>query len=129
MRMNEPSRWALPSSDGATAFSGLLAKGQAVEVTHLAPKWLTGPVAIENDVHDRFVSWDTEALRRHSFALDDTARLEHLFDVCGCAAYGAGGCFICKAVDAQGYTGRPARHVLTMTNYGRPTEPIWLIHG
>lgn len=128
MRMNEPSGWA-SDIDGATAFRELLSKGQAVEVTHLAPKWLTGPVAIENEVYDRFVSWDTDALRRHCIALDDSARLEHLFEVCGCAAYGAGGCFICKAVDARGYAGRPERHVLTMTNYGRPTEPIWLIHG
>ena len=127
MRMNEPSRWHAP--DAIHAFTNMLAKGEAIELTHLAPKWLSGsPVAIESGTYDRFVAWDSEAQRRHGVLLEEANRLEHLFDVCGTAAYGAGGCFICKAVDARGFDGRCGRHVLTMTNYGAATEPAWLIH-
>lgn len=129
MRMNEPSPWALAGADGAKAFAEILATGQAIEVSHMAPKWLSGPVAIETEVFDRFVAWDTEALRRNSVHLEDGARLERMFDACGCAAYAAGGCFICKAVDARGYDGKQQRHVLSMSNFGRASEPKWLIHG
>lgn len=129
MKMNEPSGWPHNELDGAATFMKLLSDGHAVEVTQL-PKWMAGcKVAIDNDIHDRFVAWGTDALRRHNLALDECARLEHMLDACGCAAYGAGGCFICKAVDARGYSIRPDRHVLTMTNFGKPTEPVWLIHG
>jgi len=127
MRMNEPSRWQVPGA--ADVFTKMLATGQAVELTHLAPKWLSGrPVAVETATYDRLVAWDGEALRRHGFLLEEANRLEHLFDACGPAAYGAGGCFICKAVDARGYDGRCERHVLTMTNYGELNAPVWLIH-
>lgn len=127
MRMNEPSRWQLPGA--ADVFTNMLATGQAIELTHLAPKWLSrSPVAIEASTYDRFVAWDAEAQRRLGILLEEPNRLEHLFDVCATAAFGAGGCFICKAVDARGYDGRCDRHVLTMTNYGRPNEPLWLIH-
>lgn len=129
MRMNEPSRWSRCGTDDTNTFEQILAKGQAIEVSHLAPKWLSGPVAIETEVYDRFVAWDTQALRRNSVHLDELARLEHVFEACGCAAYGAGGCFICKAVDAKGYDGKQQRHVLSMSNFGRPSAPKWLIHG
>lgn len=130
MRMNEPSRWSFPALDGAADFARMVREGAAIDVSHRAPKWLAGSrVAIECNTYDRFVAWDNDALRKHAIALDETARIEHLFDVCGCAAFGAGGCFICRSVDAQGYTSRAQRQVLTMTNYGRPTAPLWLIHG
>lgn len=127
MRMNEPSRWQLP---GATnVFATMVATGQAIELTHLAPKWMSGsPVAVETSTYDRLVAWDGEAQRKHGVLLEEAHRLEHLFDVCGTAACGSGGCFICKAVDAQGFDGRCERHVLTMTNYGEPNQPVWLIH-
>lgn len=129
MQMNEPSRWsaARPGAAAAT-FAAILATSQAIEVTGSAPNWLRGSIAIDTDVYDRFVGWDAEALRRHHIHLDEAARLEHVFQVCGSAAYGAGGCFICKAVDSRGYGAQHARQVLTMTNYGRPAEPLWLIH-
>lgn len=127
MRMNDPARWQLPGA--SQVFTKMLAMGEAIEVTHLAPKWLSSsPVAIEAGTYDRFVAWDGEAQRRHGELLEEANRLEHLFDACGTAACGAGGCFICKAVDARGYESRCTRHVLTMTNYGAPSEPIWLIH-
>lgn len=127
MRMNEPSRWQAPGA--ADVFNKMVATGQAIELTHRAPKWLSSsPVAVEAVTYDRFIAWDGEAQRRHGVLLEETNRLEHLFEACGTAACGAGGCFICKAVDAHGYDGRLERHVLTMTNYGAPNEPIWLIH-
>lgn len=130
MKMNEPSRWEHVEATGHAEFDRLISTAQAVEVGHRAPKWLAhARVAIDVDVFDRFVEWDTEALRRHMIALDERTRLEHVFDACGCAAFGAGGCFICKAVDARGYSRQAQRHVLTITNYGRPTSPLWLIHG
>lgn len=129
MRMNEPSRWT-PTAQGTAAatFAEILSTGQAIEVTRSAPKW-AGPVAIETEVYDRFVGWDSDAQRRHLMHLDEAARLAHVFEAGGCVAYGAGGCFICKAVDSKGYLAQKKRHVLTMTNYGRPAEPLWLIHG
>ena len=128
MRINEPSRWQ--HGAGATVFGEILAKGLAVEVGHRAPKWLGNQrVAIETDVHDRFVAWDAQALRRHGAHYDETHRLEHLFEACACTAFGAGGCFVCRAVDARDYDGLRGRHVLSMTNYGSVTEPLWLIHS
>jgi len=127
MRMNEPSRWQAPGA--ADVFTKMVAAGQAIELTHLAPKWLSGsPVAVETVTYDRLVAWDGDALRRHGVLLEEAHRLEHLFDACGTAACGAGGCFICKAVDARGYDCRCERHVLTMTNYGELNAPVWLIH-
>lgn len=127
MRMNEPSRWS--GLDAATTYASILSTGQAIEVSNLAPKWLGGQVAIETEVYDRFVAWDSEALRRNSVHLDEVARLEHVFDACGCAACATGGCFICKAVDAQAYDGKRQRHILSMANFGRSGDPKWLIHG
>lgn len=127
MRMNEPSRWQLPGT--TDVFATMVATGQAIELTHRAPKWLSGsPVAVETATYDRLVAWDGEAQRKHGILLEEANRLEHLLDVCGTAACGAGGCFICKAVAARGYDGRLERHVLTMTNYGELARPVWLIH-
>ena len=127
MRMNEPSRWNMPG--GADVVAQMVANGHAIELTHLAPKWLCGrPVAVETVTYDRVVGWGAQAQRRHGVLLEESNRLEHLFSRCGAAACGAGGCFICTAVDALGYDGRAARHVLTMTNYAGATEPVWLIH-
>lgn len=127
MQMNEPSHWQL--GGGADVFTEMVASGQAIELTHLAPKWLGGcPLATESVTYDRLIAWDGEAQRRHRVLLEESNRLEHLFESCGCAAYGAGGCFVCKAVDARGYDGRLQRHVLTMTNYGVAAKPMWLIH-
>ncbi len=127
MRMNEPSRWQMPG--GPLVFSGMVADGNAVALTNAAPKWMWGrPVAVEAGMYDRFVAWDAEALRKHGLHLEEAARLEHLFEACGTAAFGAGGCFICKAVDARGYHSLCVRQVLMMTNYGRSSEPFWLIH-
>lgn len=127
MNMNDPGAWG--SGGGLAIYAQLLATGQAVELTGSAPIWMGNrPLSIEHDIYDRLVGWDTEAIRRIGIHLDEAARLEHLLDACGTAAWGMGGCFICKAVDARGYTTRKERHVLTMTNYGRATEPQWLIH-
>lgn len=127
MRMNEPTRWQVPG--GAAIVSNMVASGQAVELTHRAPKWLCGRLlAVDVQTFDRFVAWDAEAQRRHGILFEESHRLEHLFEACGIAAYGAGGCFICRAVDARALAGRSERHVLTMTNYGEPDDPVWLIH-
>lgn len=127
MRMNDPSHWRLPG--GAQVVAAMVASGHAIELTRHAPQWLGGrPVAVETGTYDRLVAWDTEAQRRHGVRLEEVNRLEQLFADCGIAAYGGGGCFISKAVDAQGLEARFERHVLTMTNYGATNEPIWLIH-
>lgn len=127
MRMNESGRWQ--HGAGSNFFGEILAKGLAVEVGHRASRWLSARrVAIETEIHDRFVAWDAQALRRHGVHYDETHRLEHLFDACGCTAFGSGGCFICRSVDARGYDSHPGRHVLSMTNFGNVTEPLWLIH-
>lgn len=90
MRMNEPSRWQMPG--GPLVFSGMVADGSAIHLTNAAPKWMCGrPVAVEAGTYDRFVAWDAEALRKHGLHLEEGARLEHLFEACGTAAFGAGG--------------------------------------
>jgi hypothetical protein len=128
MHMTEPSYWQV--TGGANVFDELVASGHVVELTHLAPQWLRGhPIAIEATVFDRLITWDAQAQQRHGLVLDESTRVEHLFEACGIAACGAGGCFICKAVDAQGRTGCIERHLLTMTNCGRASEPSWLIHS
>lgn len=127
MNMNDPGTWG--NAGGVAMYAQLLATGQAVDMTGSTPKWMGNcPLSIEHDTYDRFVGWDTEAIRRLGLHLDEAARLEHLQDACGTAAWGMGGCFICKAVNARGYVLHKQRHVLSLTNYGRPTEPPWLIH-
>lgn len=90
MRMNESSCWQLPRA--ADAFNKTVATGRAIELTHLAPKWLCDrPIAVESSTYDRLVAWDGEALRRHGVLLEKANRLEHLFDTCGTAACRADG--------------------------------------
>ncbi len=129
MRMNEPTGWPVASQERRAEFEALLKSGRAIEVTHRAPKWFSGPVAIDTSTYDRFVSWDGEAQRRLLLHLDEALRLAHLLEACGIAIGSTGGCFICKAVDATSRCEHPQREVLTLTNYGAPTEPAWLIHG
>lgn len=60
--------------------------------------------------------------------LDEAHRLEQLLEARACAAISTGGCFVCKAIDSEGYAREAQRHVLTMSNLGQRTVPIWLIH-
>lgn len=127
MRMNEPLRWN--GIAGPAEFSRMVGKGQAVDVTRRAPRWFEGqPVAIETDIYDRYVAWDGDAQRRHCVALDEDHRLEVLLGASGYAAFGAGGCFVCRAADAQDHSGRAVANVFSMTNYGRASAPLWVIH-
>jgi hypothetical protein len=68
------------------------------------------------------------ARRRHGMELDDAHRLEQLLETSACAAISTGCCFVCKAVDSEGYAREAQRHVLTMINLGQRTFPKWLIH-
>lgn len=70
MRMNEPSRWQMPG--GPLVFSGMVADGNAVDLTNAAPKWMCRrPVAVGAGTYDRFVAWDAEALRKHGLHLEE----------------------------------------------------------
>jgi len=128
MRMNEPLRWN-GGLGGPVAFANTVGNGQAVDVTRRAPRWFEGhPVAIETEVYDRYVAWDGDAQRRHCIALDEAHRLEVLLDASGYAAFGAGGCFVCRAADAQALHFRTASQVFSMTNYAQGSTPFWMIH-
>ncbi|MBC5767446.1 hypothetical protein [Ramlibacter albus] len=129
MRMNEPGRWPHGTPERLAEYEELMRSGLAVDVTHKAPKWFSGPVAIEASCYDRLVAWHAEAQRRLRLHLDEAQRLVHMLDASGIAITSTGGCFICKAVDAAGRDVQPERHVLTLTNYGGPSQPAWLIHG
>lgn len=129
MRMNEPSAWPVDAQARREQFDSMLDTGKVIEVTHRASKWFSGPVAIETTTYDRFVAWEGEAQRRHLMHLDETQRLGQLLESCGIAISSAGGCFVCKAVDACGRDARPQRQVLTLSNYGLATAPAWLVHG
>jgi hypothetical protein len=121
-------RWTASGQGCApTTFADILATGQAIEVAAAAP--LEGRVAIETETFGRFVGWDTVALRRHHVHLDEAVRLAHVLEVSGCAAYGGGCCFICKAADSRGYEPSKSRPRTHDDKYGRPAEPRWLIHG
>ena len=125
--MGEPTLWAC--REGADAFAEGISTGTFVEVTGAAPGWFRGqPVAIEVCTFDKYVAWAGSATRRLGVHLEETRRLEALLHASGCAATSAGGCFICKAVDARGFECVERRHVLTMSNFGRPASPRWLIH-
>lgn len=125
--MGEPTRWT--SSDGGDTYADAIKQGKFVEVTGTAPVWFRGqPVAIEVKTFDKYVAWDGSASRRTGLHLDEAARLESLLHASGCAAISTGGCFICKAVDAHGFDCIERRHVLSMSNFGRPSTPRWLIH-
>jgi len=126
MQMAEPTRWDAPHPG---KYADRVRDGTFVDVSGMAPGWFRGQaVAVEATIFDRFVSWDGDATRRHSLHLKETRRLEALLHASGCAAISAGGCFICKAVDARGFDCIESRHVLTMSNLGSPAAPRWLIH-
>lgn len=128
MKMNEPLNWSSSLSRLAD-FNLRIARGRAVEVTHRAPRFFGGrPIAIEADTFDRFVAWDGEALRHHSILLEEDCRLQLLLEASGNAAFGDGGCFVSKAVDARGSECRTTSRVFTMTNFGGVKDPAWLIH-
>lgn len=131
MRMNEPRSWPAAATQSPRGICEAVASGAALDVTHQAPRWICGrPVAIEASVYDRFVAWGAAALRRHGQHLDEQSRLDTLLESCGSAACcSSGGCFIFKAIDAEGYSGRIERHVLTMSNLGMPNMPEWIIHS
>lgn len=128
MQLNEPLRWTA-SGEGVQTFETMVRRGGAVEVSHRAPKWLAGsPVAVETSVYDRYVCWDGQATRNHCVHLDEGDRMSTLLESCCYAAIGNGGCFVCKAIDADGGDLRTRSRVLTITNYGQASRPAWLIH-
>lgn len=127
MRMHDPASWE--GLGGAAALAKLVADGKAVELAVTA-KWMDAKAfAIDAQAFDRFVVWDGEATRRHLVHLDEADRLVSLIEASATAAFGMGGCFVCRAVDARGYRAQPERHLLTITNYGSRTEPPWLVHA
>ncbi|TWO71418.1 hypothetical protein FN976_10900 [Caenimonas sedimenti] len=129
MKMNEPNRWSTAAAMTCEAFDQLLKSGQAVEVSHRAPKWFGGRVAIEVTTFDRFVAWDSATVRRLGEHLDETDRLQGLLEASAYACFGAGGCFVCRGVDSHGYNCRSQRHVMSVTNLGPIGSPQWLLHA
>ncbi len=126
MQMQEPDRWTqLPGINVGSRIHD----EHCVDVSQRAPRWFCGrPVIVEARIYDRFVAWSSEASRRLNVHLDEEHRLERLLQASGCAAVSSGGCFICRAVDSQGYGANEERQILTMSNVGQAAAPRWLIH-
>lgn len=126
MQMQEPDRWTqLPGINVGSRIDD----EHCVDVSQRVPRWLCGrPVIVEARIYDRFVAWSSEASRRLNVPLDEEHRLECLLQASGCAAVSSGGCFICRAVDSQGYGANEGRQILTMSNVGQAAAPLWLIH-
>lgn len=103
--------------------------GEAVSVSTAARQHFgcSVTVAIEASVYDRFVCWDSAATRRLGLNLTEWERLNNLLASCWIAAIGAGGIFVCRAIDSRGQDGQQVRHVLAVSNVGEPGQPKWLI--
>lgn len=110
-------------------FAGLLARGQAIDVTRLARHRLgeRASLAIDVGTYDRFVSWDSRAMRNLAVSLDERDRLENLICACCSCPDQQEGLFTCRAVDARGDTPHARRFVLTVENYGSQADPLWLV--
>ena len=130
MNLTDISSW-LDSLNTPMRYAELLHSGDAVDVTSAAA--LSTPrrarLAVQAKVHERFVSWDSQAMREHGMAIEEQARLEALVEASAPARCAGAGCFVCKAVDCRGSTGASERVVLLLTNYGSKQEPQWLIHS
>lgn len=129
MNMNEPQGWfsALHSPE---AFCDILHATEAVEVTAQASGRLPdrSRMAIENAVFERYVAWDSRAMREHGVCLDESERLDALIDA-GCKAEcDRAACFVLKCVDCRGSKGAPERVVLTVTSFGGNAGGRWLVH-
>jgi len=100
-----------------------------VDISYAAAHHGIGRIAIEARTYERFVEWNSSAMRRLGVHLDPQARLDALLGSCRHAACSRqGGCFVCRAVDACGQGTRPRRHVFELTNRGTKYQPAWLIH-
>ena len=78
-------------------------------------------------MYDRFVCWDIAATRRLGLSLPEWERLDSLLAASSIAAFGAGGVFVCRAIDSRGHDGQQVRHILAVNNVGEPGQPKWLI--
>jgi hypothetical protein len=126
MQVQEPEHWARQPGD---QLGTGIHEEHCVDVSHRAPRWFCGrPVIVEARTYERFVAWSSEASRRLHVHLNDEHRLERLLQSSGCVAVSSGGCFICRAVDSQGYGADEERQILTMSNVGQAAAPRWLIH-
>jgi hypothetical protein len=128
--MLEPAAWNLESPQQRRAqYEAMISEGRALDVSHRAPGcFRKQQIAIETRTFDRFVAWGGASRRHYGMDLDEGERLASLLDASACAAISTGGCFICRAIDSEGSDRNAQRHVLTMSNMGQPTAPIWLIH-
>lgn len=129
MNMHEPKGWQRSLHTPQT-FADLIARGQAVKVTSAAKPHLPRrtELAVDIDVYERYVGWDSQAMREHGICLDEQQRLQDLVKASAPAAGPASSCFVCKAYDCRSSEGRPLRAVLSVTNYGCTEQPMWLIH-
>lgn len=127
--MHEPKDWQ-QSLHTPQMFADLITSGLAVEVTAAAKAFHPGytPVAVESDVYERYVSWDSQAMREHGVCLDEGERLHTLVKAGVHAACQGGGCFACKTRDCRDSEARASKTILSITNYGRHGAPMWLIH-
>lgn len=83
-----------------------------VDVSNIGARFGYPRLLIKADVHERFVEWPSDAMRRMGISLDAHARLEALVtsSIYACQS-GKGGLFVCRAVDAKGSTPDSKRHL------------------
>jgi len=129
MKMTNPAAWAHLGGPPAYPFEDMVDNGEAVSVSTAARQHFgcSVTVAIEASAYDRFVCWDSAATRRLGLTLTEWERLDNLLAASCIAAFGAGGIFVCRAIDSRGLDGQQVRHVLAVNNVGEPGQPKWLI--
>lgn len=128
MKMTNAAGWANLGSLCGYPFDDMVDTGEAVSVSTAARQHFGAvAVAIEASVYDRFVCWDSAATRRLGLSLTEWGRLDNLLVASCTAAFGAGGVFVCRAIDSRGHDGQQVRHILAVNNVGEPGQPKWLI--
>lgn len=127
--MHEPQGWH-EALHTPRMFADLIARGEAVEITSQAKSHSSRNTqwAVESDVYERYVGWDSQAMREHGICLDEQHRLQDLVKASSRAVCQGGGCFVCKARDCRSGHARASAAVLSVTNFGHQGAPMWLIH-
>lgn len=125
-----------PSKVARNVFKDLISGSHAVDVSRIAGTLVPGGrLAIDGKTYDRFVEWDSSAMRRHAMHLDAQARCEALVKACSEAAKQCEkACtmqcdFVCKATDAHADDGSAKRFMFQLESVGTASQPAWLIRS
>lgn len=125
-----------PSKAVRSVFKDLISGSHAVDISrHAAHAVPGGRLAVEASTYDRFVEWNSSAMRRHMEFHEAKSRCENLVRACSkvaraCEQSGERQCeFVCKAVDAHASDSIERSVLFKLESVGTPTQPAWLIRS